>query len=110
MNSYVYILKCADGQYYTGSTVNLEERIRQHESGEGANFTRKRLPVKLVYYEVFDGIEFAFNREKQLQGWGRKKKEALIQSAKYKLHDLSECKNQSHYLNQGKTKGEVFNK
>jgi predicted GIY-YIG superfamily endonuclease len=62
------------------------------------------LPVKLVYYEVHDGIEFAFNREKQLEGWGRKKKEALIQSAKYKLHELAECKNQSHYLKQGITK------
>jgi putative endonuclease len=109
MKSYVYILKCADGQYYTGSTVNLEERIRQHQSGEGANFTRKRLPVKLIYYEIYDGIEFAFKREKQLQGWGRKKKEALIQSAKYKLHELAECKNPSHYLNQRKLKEEGFN-
>jgi len=78
MKGYMYILHCADGSYYTGSTKNLEERIFQHQSGEGANHTKKRLPVKLLYFEEFERIDEAYYREKQIQGWSRKKKEALI--------------------------------
>lgn len=75
----MYILRCADNSYYTGSTLNLELRLMQHQNGEGANYTRKRLPVELVYFEEFQRIDDAFYREKQVQGWSRKKKEALIQ-------------------------------
>ena len=77
---YMYILKCVDDSYYTGSTVNLELRLAQHQNGEGANHTRKRLPVILVYYEEYQNIAEAFYREKQVQGWSRKKKEALIEN------------------------------
>ena len=77
---FMYILKCADDSYYTGSTVDLECRLAQHQSGEGANHTRKRLPVVLVYYEEYQSIVDAFYREKQVQGWSRKKKEALIEN------------------------------
>ncbi len=96
----MYILLCADGSYYTGSTIDLERRLLQHQDGEGANFTRKHLPVKLVYYEEFDNIAEAFRREKQVQGWSRKKKEALINGELNKLHQLAECKNKSHYKNE----------
>ena len=96
---YMYILECADGSYYTGSTRNIELRLAQHEAGEGANHTKKRLPVKLVYFEEFQGIDEAFYREKQVQGWGRKKKEALINGDLNKLKKLAECKNKSHYKN-----------
>jgi putative endonuclease len=75
---YMYILKCCDGTYYTGSTVNLSIRVQQHQNGKGANYTRKRLPVTLVYYEEFSRIDEAFYREKQVQGWSGNKKEALI--------------------------------
>lgn len=75
---YMYILLCSDGSYYVGSTKNLTLRINQHQSGIGANFTKKHLPVKLVYYECFPRIDLAFYREKQIQNWSRKKKEALI--------------------------------
>ena len=78
MKGYMYILECADGSYYTGSTNDLDWRLIEHQNGEGANYTRKRLPVKLVYYEEYDGIDEAFDREKQVQRWSRKKKEALI--------------------------------
>ena len=78
MKCYMYILLCSDGSYYTGSTKNLKLRLSQHQSGIGANHTKKHLPVKLVYYEVFNRIDKAFYREKQIQGWSRKKKEALI--------------------------------
>ena len=75
---YVYILKCFDDTYYTGSTIDLEKRLEQHQNGHGANYTKKRLPIKLVYFEEYDRIDLAFNREKQIQGWSCNKKEALI--------------------------------
>lgn len=74
----MYILKCCDGSYYTGSTKNLDLRISQHRMGEGANYTHKKLPVELVYSEEYDRIDDAFYREKQVQGWSKKKKESLI--------------------------------
>ncbi len=78
MIGWMYILECADCTYYTGSTINLELRIAQHQSGKGANHTKSRLPVRLVYWEQYSRIDEAFYREKQVQGWSRKKKEALI--------------------------------
>ncbi len=89
MKGFMYILECADGTYYTGSTKNLELRFQQHQNGEGANHTKKRLPVKLVYFEEFDRIDHAFYREKQVQGWSRKKKKALINGEFEMLPDLS---------------------
>lgn len=74
----MYILLCSDDSYYTGSTIDLERRLKQHQTGEGANHTKKNLPVKLVYYEEYQRIDTAFYREKQIQGWSRKKKKALI--------------------------------
>ena len=78
MKGYMYILECRDHGYYTGSTIDLKRRLRQHKNGEGANYTKKRLPVKLVYYEEFERIDEAFYREKQIQSWSRAKKKALI--------------------------------
>ena len=95
----MYILECADKSYYTGSTNNLELRLAQHQSGNGANHTKKRLPVILVYFEEFVRVEEAFHREKQIQGWGRKKKEALIKNMPEELHRLAECMNKTHYKN-----------
>ena len=86
---YVYILECSDGTFYTGSTNNLDRRLIEHRSGEGANYTRKRLPVKLVYYEEYDRIDEAYYREKQIQGWSHKKKKSLIESNIERLHLLS---------------------
>jgi putative endonuclease len=87
--AYMYILECADGTYYTGSTYNLDKRFSQHLSGEGANHTKKRLPVKIVYVEEFDRVSDAFQREKQIQGWIHKKKKALIEENKEKLIKFS---------------------
>ena len=86
---YMYILECADGTFYTGSTKFLELRLKQHQLGEGANYTSKRLPVKLIYYEEFDRIDHAFYREKQIQGWSRKKKMALINGRPDLLSELA---------------------
>lgn len=99
MKGYTYILKCADNSYYTGSTKDIGRRFLQHQAGEGANHTAKRLPVSLVYLEVHDRIDKAFYREKQIQKWSRKKKEALIEGNINALHELSECKNETHYSN-----------
>src|SRR5512145_1444571 len=96
---YMYILECANGQYYTGSTKDLDKRLEEHNAGQGANFTRKHLPVKLVYYEEFQRIDEAFYREKQVQGWSRKKKEALISGAFNQLHHFAECRNETHCKN-----------
>lgn len=85
----MYILLCADDSYYVGSTNNLELRVLQHQNGEGANHTKHRLPVKLVYYEEYERIDLAFYREKQVQGWNRKKKEALIKGTPELLPGLA---------------------
>ena len=86
---YMYILECADGTWYTGSTCELDVRLQQHNAGEGANYTRKRLPVRLIYHEAFQRIDDAFLREKQVQGWSRKKKEALIKGRQDTLPGLA---------------------
>ena len=89
MNGFMYILICSDGSYYTGSTIDLEKRINEHQNGNGANHTKKRLPIELVYFEEFERIDLAFNREKQVQKWSRIKKEALIENNKNMLPELS---------------------
>ncbi len=109
----MYILECSDGTYYTGSTIDLERRLAEHQgihndSGHGvgtgieltnaagtyrddrgANYTQKRRPVKLVYYEEYDRIDEAFYREKQVQGWSHKKKQALIDGTPELLPQLA---------------------
>ncbi len=85
----MYILECADSSYYTGSTNDLKRRIDEHQNGKGANFTKSRLPVELVYQEEFDRIDEAFNREKQIQRWSHNKKRALIEEQQEALSKLA---------------------
>ncbi len=94
---WMYILKCSDDTYYTGSTNNLLRRLAQHQSGEGANYTRKRLPVQLIYFEEYDRVDRAFYREKQVQKWSQAKKEALMDQNLELVHILAVCQNESHY-------------
>jgi putative endonuclease len=75
---FVYILKCSDDSYYTGVTNNLEKRFSEHQSGIIKGYTSKRLPVRLVFSERLTDINQAIRFEKQIKGWNRKKKEALI--------------------------------
>ncbi len=89
MKAYTYILKCSNGSYYVGSTKDLIKRLEQHQLGEGANHTKKHLPVELVYYEEYTRIDHAFYREKQIQKWSRKKKEALMNGDTNLLSDLA---------------------
>jgi len=86
---HTYILKCSDGSYYTGSTWDLVRRFAEHQEGLGAKHTAKRLPVELVYAEEYDRIDDAFHREKQIQGWSREKKEALIAGVEADLPELA---------------------
>lgn len=75
---WVYVLRCADRSYYTGHTDNLEKRISEHQTGEIGGYASTRLPVTLVFSEEFISREAALARERQIKGWSRKKKEALI--------------------------------
>ncbi len=99
MKGYIYILQCSDNSFYTGSTNNLEIRLAQHQNGEGANYTKKRLPVKLVFSQEYERVDEAFYVEKQVQGWSRKKKQALIDGDFDRLPELAQCQNESHSRN-----------
>jgi putative endonuclease len=88
---WLYILKCCDGTYYTGSTKDLEKRIKEHQSGQGANYTKDRLPIKLIYTEEYRRVVDAFLREKQIQNWSHDKKRALIEKEYSELHTLAMC-------------------
>lgn len=72
--------------------------MNEHQEGKGANHTKKRLPVRLMYVEEYLRMDSAFYREKQIQGWKREKKEALINGELDKLPSLAECQNGTHYL------------
>ena len=86
---HVYILRCKDDSYYVGSSWNLEARLEAHNRGEGAEYTKRRLPVVLVFCEYYDRMEDAYAREKQIQGWSRAKREALINGNYESLRALS---------------------
>jgi predicted GIY-YIG superfamily endonuclease len=92
MAAYVYILQCSDGSYYVGSTFNLEKRLEEHLLGAGSAYTRTRLPVKLLYSEEFSDVGKAYLREKQIQGWSRAKREALMAGDFERLKLLSKSK------------------
>ncbi len=96
MESWVYILKCSDGSYYTGSTTDIDSRMHEHESGVYDGYTAARRPVKLVWSDDFPDSDQAFDVERQIKGWTRSKKEALIRGDFTLLHELAECKNETH--------------
>lgn len=75
---FIYILQCNDGTLYTGYTVDIERRIKLHETGKGAKYTRGRGPFKLLYKESFSTKSAALQREYEIKGWSRKKKLLLI--------------------------------
>lgn len=75
---FIYIVECRDASYYTGITSNLEKRINEHNNGVFKGYTSTRLPVKLVYSNRFSDVNDAIKAEKQIKGWGRAKKDALI--------------------------------
>lgn len=76
--NYTYILKCKDGSYYTGWTNCLEKRIKMHNAGKGAKYTKARRPVELVYFEEFEEKQQAMKREWEIKQLTHKEKEALL--------------------------------
>lgn len=78
--AYTYIVQCSDGTLYTGWTNNLEKRMKYHNQGKGAKYTRSRLPVVLKYYEVFETKQEAMRREYEIKQLKREEKWRLIES------------------------------
>ena len=90
MGAYVYILRCADGSYYVGSTrASLEQRVAQHNAGTFGGDTARRRPVTLVFHQEFQRITDAIAAERQVKGWSRAKKEALMRADYDALPDLA---------------------
>lgn len=99
---WLYMLKCANGSYYTGSTSQLEQRLHQHELGSVEGFTSKHLPFTVALVLEFEMFYEAASAEKQVKGWTRRKKEALIAGRFDLLHEYAECQNVTHYRNRWK--------
>ena len=91
MSFYVYILRCSDGSYYAGHTENLEGRTAAHNKGNFSDYTRRRRPVHLVFSQDFPSRQDAFERERQIKGWSRQKKQALIKEDWERLSQLSKA-------------------
>ena len=91
MSFWVYILACSDGSYYTGHTDSLEKRVGEHQTGEIRGYTSSRLPVKLVFSQEFSTREEALTSERQIKGWRRMKKEALIRGDWNEISRLANC-------------------
>ena len=89
MAAWVYILECADGSYYTGCTTNIDERYGQHQAGVMRAYTSTRRPVTMVWADEFQGIADAIDSERQIKGWSRAKKQALIRGDYAALPGLS---------------------
>ena len=85
--NYTYIVQCSDGTLYTGWTNDLNKRIKAHNNGKGAKYTKARRPVELAYYEEFETKEQAMKREYAIKQLGRKEKQELIAGKKVKLSD-----------------------
>jgi putative endonuclease len=95
--AYLYILLCADESYYTGTTrADLEYRVAQHNAGTYGGYTATRRPVTLVFAQWFDRITDAIEAERQVKGWSRSKKEALIRGEFERLPELSKRHQQPH--------------
>ncbi len=92
MAFYTYLLRCADGKCYAGHTDNLEHRIAQHQSGMISGYTQHRRPVELVWSEYFQTRYEALSAERQIKGWSRAKKEALIKGDWHEISQLAKSK------------------
>ncbi len=90
MPAYVYMLRCAAGSFYVGKTQSsLEQRVSQHNTGHFGGYTAARRPVTLVFQQDFQQIADAIAAERQLKGWSRAKKDALIRGDYELLHTLA---------------------
>lgn len=78
MAHHVYLLECADGTFYTGYTTDVDRRLREHEAGNGAKYTRGRTPVTLLHVETFSSRSAALSREYEIKRKSREEKERLV--------------------------------
>jgi predicted GIY-YIG superfamily endonuclease len=85
---YVYMLKCNDGTYYVGQTLDIELRLAQHQAGTYGGYTAVRRPVQLMWHQRVQTDDEAFKLERRLKKWSQAKKEALIASDFERLHDI----------------------
>ena len=94
--AYLYILRCADGRYYVGTTrKSLEERLGEHNAGLHGGYTATRRPVTMVFAQHFETITDAVSAERQVKGWSRAKKEAMIKGEWNRLSELAKRRNQA---------------
>jgi len=105
MGFWVYILECADKSYYIGHTDNLEKRLYEHDQNLLKCYTSKRLPVRLVYSCEFETRGDALARERQIKGWSRRKKQALIAGDWFSLVRYSKCEVNRPSTGSGRTEG-----
>ncbi|AHB67289.1 hypothetical protein HISP_15215 [Haloarcula hispanica N601] len=78
---HVYVLRCSDNTFYTGYTTDVERRVREHDAGDGAKYTRGRTPVELIHVEPFDSQSAAMSREYEIKQYSRAEKERLVESS-----------------------------
>lgn len=99
-NYFVYIVECSDKSYYTGVTNSVEGRVYEHNNSlDDSTYIYNKRPVELVFYEAFKDVNQAIAFEKQVKGWTRKKKEALIENNWDKIKRLPVCINETSHLN-----------
>jgi predicted GIY-YIG superfamily endonuclease len=89
MTFHVYMLHCADGSFYVGQTEDLERRIAQHQLGSSGAYTKSRRPIRLVFAEAFAYRDEALARERQVKGWSRAKKQALVRDSQDAMSRLA---------------------
>ena len=89
---HVYIIQCSDSTLYTGTTTDIPRRVNEHKRSKGGNYTRIRMPVKLVYQENRPNRSEALKREAQIKRWSKQKKLALIEGDKSLLTELSKSR------------------
>ena len=100
---WVYILHCADGSYYTGHTDDLERRMAQYQAGECSGYTASRLPVKCLWSQETVTREEALAAERQIKGWSRKKKEAMMCGDWAEVSRLAQSKSTHPSTSSGRT-------
>lgn len=97
MKHFVYILRSGDGRYYTGYTTDMDRRLKEHQDGSGAKFTRSFGAGKILHKETFSSKSKALKREAQIKTWTRSKKEALVAENKIRLKKLGISKKSPRY-------------
>jgi len=100
---YLYILRCRDSSYYVGHTDDLDKRVAEHQAGTYQGYTSARRPVALVYAAEFPTRQEALEREQQLKGWSRAKKEALLSGHLEQLPTLAKSRHQGPSTGSGQT-------